>query len=192
MWLLTAQPVFDCGASATALTPAALATRVCAPGAGAWVVLLLAEWSPPCAHFAPAFARLAQEHGGGGAEGAPLRFGTLDLARWPGLAQRYGLDLNGAQTHAHAEAIRISRPPLTRIWHPRGSATSSQLPTVVLFDNGAEVDRLPRFRGGSVAAAAAKHGVPRAVVKGRWGRAEVERAFQLAERAAAVEPKKRR
>lgn len=71
------------------------------------------------------------------------------------------------------------------------AATSSQLPTVVLFEGGAEVERLPRRVGGSGGAGAS-------TAKGRWRRADVERAFDLQRRAGfdagakAKESKKRK
>ena len=97
MWLLTAPPLYE-GPATEALTPAALETRVLTPGGGTWVVLLQAPWHADCVHFAPAFARLAETHAGAG---DALRFGTFDLARWPGLAKRYGVDINGATRGAH-------------------------------------------------------------------------------------------
>jgi thiol-disulfide isomerase/thioredoxin len=82
VWLLTAQPLYE-SAATEALTPAAMETRVLTPEGGAWVVVLQAPWHAGCVHFAPAFAELAQKYGDA------ARFGTFDLARWPGLAPRY-------------------------------------------------------------------------------------------------------
>ena len=90
VWLLTAQPLYE-SAATEALTPAAMETRVLTPEGGAWVVLLQAPWHAGCVYFAPAFAELAQTYGDA------VRFGTFDLARWPGLAARYGVDVNGAR-----------------------------------------------------------------------------------------------
>jgi thiol-disulfide isomerase/thioredoxin len=167
VWLLTAQPVYFGSSAAEALTPAAFETRVRAADAGgpAWVVLLYASWHPPCMHFAPAFGSLASAF----ATEGKLAFGAMDMARWPGLAERYGLDLN---------------------------ATSSQLPTVVLFEGGAEAERLPRKAAPRRASGAAA--VTGAVVKGRWGRADLIHAFELDKRAgregaaAAAAGKKRK
>ena len=102
------------------------------------------SWSSPCAHFAPAFAQLSRKHCRADAEDS-LRFGALDLSLWPGLAGSYGMDLN---------------------------ATSSQLPTVVLFRDGVEVDRLPRKQA-----------------RGRWTAADVERVFGLKGTDAATKKK---
>ena len=51
------------------------------------------------------------------------------------------------------------------------AATTSQLPTVVLYEGGKEADRLPRKK---------KNG---GVVKGRWTAADVARVFELPKRA---------
>jgi hypothetical protein len=73
------------------------------------------------------------------------------------------------------------------------AATSSQLPTVVLFEGGAEAERLPRKATPRRASGAPA--VTGAVVKGRWGRADVIRAFELDKRAGkevAAAAKKRK
>lgn len=114
-----------------------------------WVVLLYAHWHVPSTQFAPAFDKLAAKYGGGGEEVAPLRFGRLDLAHWPGLASRYGVAMN---------------------------TSASALPALLLLQGGALLERVPRL--------AAKGGV----VRGQWRMADVERAFRLAERAAAPVP----
>ena len=62
--------------------------------------------------------------------------------------------------------------PLT----PASSATTSQLPTVVLYEGGKEADRLPRKKASG------------GVVKGRWTAADVARVFELAAKAG-LEPK---
>lgn len=166
MWLLTAPPLYE-GPATEALTPAALATRVLVPEAqGAWVVLLQVPWHGDCVNFAPAFADLARTYGGGG---GALRFATLDLARWPGLAQRYGVDLNGAHP-PYRSCCAADRLRLRRLGRPR-AATTSQLPTVVLYEGGAEVDRLPRKKAGG------------GVAKGRWKADDVVRIFDLPKRA---------
>ena len=106
---------------------------------------MYASWSSPCAHFAPAFAKLSLKHCRTDTEDS-LRFGALDLSLWPGLAaSTYGMDLN---------------------------ATSSQLPSVVLYRDGVEVDRLPR-KG----------------ARGRWTAADVERVFGLKGTDAAAKKK---
>jgi len=87
------------------------------------VVMLYAHWHVPSVHFAPALDRLAEKHGG--SEGAVLRFGRLDLGRWPGLASRYGVDMN---------------------------ASASALPALLLLQGGAQLERVPRLspKGGVV------------------------------------------
>lgn len=85
----------------------------------AWVVMLYAHWHVPSIFFAPAFARLSVKYGG--LDESPLRFASLDLGRWPGLASRYGVDM---------------------------TASASQLPTLVLLQGGKEVDRVPRRAAG--------------------------------------------
>ena len=138
VWLLAAPPEVDCAPAAPAVSPAALDAGL---RGGRTVVLLHAGWHPGCAHFGPAFGRLARQHGN-----PALRFATLDLGRWPGHAARLGLELN---------------------------ATSSQLPTVVLYDGDAEVVRLPRKEAGG------------GVAKGRWSAKDVAAVLQLGTEAAA-------
>ncbi len=109
--------------------------------------MMYTSWSTPCVHFSPAFAALSLKYG---RDANKLRFGHLDLGRWPGMAPRYGVDLN---------------------------ATASQLPTLLCFKDGKEADRLPR-----------KGLDGRGAAKGRWGAADVERAFNLAGLAGGDAP----
>lgn len=143
--LLTVQPMYDGPTRVEALTPATMPVVVTkAPAerrgdAATWVVMMHASWSASCAHFAPAFARLSRKYATDGSKdqgpGMVVRFGALDLSVWPGMASKFNMDLN---------------------------ATSSQLPTCVLYKGGQEVDRLPRVGA-----------------KGRWTAADVERIFGL-------------
>ena len=123
LWLLTTPPLYDGPSRVTTLTPELLDSLLLdAPPAPtrdsqtAWVVMLYAHWHVPSIFFAPAFARLSLKYGGL-AEESPLRFASLDLGRWPGLASSYGVDMN---------------------------ASASQLPTLLLLQGGKEVDRVPR------------------------------------------------
>jgi len=78
--------------------------------------MLHADWHPPCVHFAPAFARMSL------ARSSPsLRFASLDLGRWRGLAKRYDVDM---------------------------AAVAAQLPTLLLLQGGCEVARIPRKAAG--------------------------------------------
>lgn len=92
-----------------------------------WVVMLYAPWSTPCVHFSPAFAGLSRAH-----SCDKLRFGTLDLGRWPGLAGRYGVDMNAA---------------------------ASQLPMLLLYRGGVEADRMPRRSADGMRTAKGRWGV---------------------------------
>lgn len=170
MTVLTVQPMYDGPTRVEVLTPATMHNTVwyaclrpkCDGGAllspssiqhtrsakphTTWLVLMYASWSAPCAHFSPAFASLSLKYGKTDDPKDALRFGALDLSLWPGLAaSTYGMDLN---------------------------ATSSQLPSVVLYRDGVEVDRLPR-KG----------------ARGRWTAADVERVFGLKGTDAAAKKK---
>uniref|UniRef100_A0A1I8JH41 COP9 signalosome complex subunit 4 n=1 Tax=Macrostomum lignano TaxID=282301 RepID=A0A1I8JH41_9PLAT len=76
-----------------------------------WLIEFYAVWSPPCADLAPVFARLSNDYGLDN-----LRFGKLDVTKYPKVAEKYGIDQSG--------------------W-------SRQLPTVALFKANKEVDRRP-------------------------------------------------
>mmetsp|Transcript_4339 Transcript_4339/g.5795 ORF Transcript_4339/g.5795 Transcript_4339/m.5795 type:complete len:283 (+) Transcript_4339:101-949(+) len=69
-----------------------------------------------------------------------LQFGKMDLGRWPLIAKEFNIHTGG---------------------------TSKQLPTLILFEGGLEVGRIPhRFSDGSIA-------------KGRYRKADIIKAFDL-------------
>eukprot|EP01135_Chromosphaera_perkinsii_P000940 Nk52_evm38s153 gene=Nk52_evmTU38s153 len=90
-----------------------------------WLVEFYVTWSSECTEMARVFAQLALAYacGEGSAEseaavpvGDGLRFAKIDVARYPGMASRFGINTN---------------------------VTSKQLPTFVLFTNGVETKRIP-------------------------------------------------
>ena len=82
-----------------------------------WLVMFYAPWHPPCNQFDPTFAQLSLEFSELDNKENGLTFAKFDLARWPGGGIDHGIDLTG---------------------------NSKQLPTLILFDNGGEVERMPR------------------------------------------------
>jgi thiol-disulfide isomerase/thioredoxin len=81
-----------------------------------WVVEFYTNWSPPCVQFAPVYADLAASYGNGAGLRDGLNFAKLDLTRWQSVAADMGIDVRG---------------------------TSTQLPTIVVFEEGVEVARVP-------------------------------------------------
>ncbi|CAL8095228.1 unnamed protein product [Calicophoron daubneyi] len=82
-----------------------------------WLVAFYTAWSPACIKLQPVFAELSEEFG------LPfLKFGKLDITRYPQLAVQYAIDTSG--------------------W-------SKQLPTIILFRKGQEVARRPGLVGTS-------------------------------------------
>ena len=82
-----------------------------------WLVMFYAPWHPPCNQFDPTFAQLSLEFSDADDKDSGLTFAKFDLSRWPGGAIDHGIDLTG---------------------------NSKQLPTLILFDNGGEIERMPR------------------------------------------------
>jgi hypothetical protein len=78
-----------------------------------WLIYLYADWSDHCLQHDPLLAELSLTFGSD-----TLRFGSVDLAKFPELARDHQIDV---------------------------STTSSQLPTLILFQGGEEIDRLPRI-----------------------------------------------
>ncbi|XP_028393507.1 thioredoxin-related transmembrane protein 2-like [Dendronephthya gigantea] len=68
-------------------------------------------WSPPCKRLAEPFAEVSLK-----CDSKYLKFGKIDLGRYPAVAQKYNID---------------------------DSVASKQLPTLILFQNGKEVKRRP-------------------------------------------------
>lgn len=83
-----------------------------------WLVECYAPWSPPCVHLEPVFADLSMKY-----TTPKLKFGKLDLGRWPAAAPELRIDVGGA---------------------------SQQLPTIIMYEAGVEVGRIPHvFADGS-------------------------------------------
>lgn len=82
-----------------------------------WLVMFHAPWHPPCNQFDPTFAQLSLEFSDKDDKDDGLTFAKFDLARWPGGGIDHGIDLTG---------------------------NSKQLPTLIMFDNGGEIERMPR------------------------------------------------
>eukprot|EP00193_Tetraselmis_chui_P008793 CAMPEP_0177766778 /NCGR_PEP_ID=MMETSP0491_2-20121128/8702_1 /TAXON_ID=63592 /ORGANISM="Tetraselmis chuii, Strain PLY429" /LENGTH=295 /DNA_ID=CAMNT_0019283207 /DNA_START=201 /DNA_END=1088 /DNA_ORIENTATION=+ len=100
-----------------------------------WLVECYAPWSPPCIHLEPVFADLSLKY-----TTSKLKFGKLDLGRWPQAAPDLRIDVGGA---------------------------SEQLPTIIMFESGVEVGRIPHvFADGSFP-------------KGKFRRSDIVKAFDL-------------
>mmetsp|Transcript_37002 Transcript_37002/g.104458 ORF Transcript_37002/g.104458 Transcript_37002/m.104458 type:complete len:316 (+) Transcript_37002:263-1210(+) len=100
-----------------------------------WLVELYAPWSPLCIHLEPVFADLSLKYATD-----KLKFGKLDLGRWPAIASELKIDVSGA---------------------------TQQLPTIIMYEKGEEVGRIPHvFSDGSFA-------------KGKFRRSDIVRAFDL-------------
>lgn len=95
------------------LTPASLRERLKEQreGQAAWLVLLYASWSSACQIFDPTFGELADRY----TQPDKLRFGKLEISRWPRAAEEHKVSLAlGAQ----------------------------ELPTVLLYERGKVTQRL--------------------------------------------------
>ncbi|VDP75649.1 unnamed protein product [Echinostoma caproni] len=80
-----------------------------------WLVAFYTAWSPACIKLQPIFAELSEEYGLDF-----LKFGKLDITRYPDIAKKYSIDTSG--------------------W-------SKQLPTLILFRKGKEITRRPAIVG---------------------------------------------
>ena len=77
-----------------------------------WIVELYAPWSPQCLYLEPVIAEISNQYGSNA-----LKFGKVDVSRWPSIAKKYKVNLNGLQ---------------------------DQLPTIVRFQKGKEDGRIPQ------------------------------------------------
>jgi len=85
-----------------------------------WLVEFYTLWHPSCVAIEPVMAELSLKYATPG-----LRFGKLDVSRYPQIAEDLGISLTG---------------------------TSRQLPTLVMFKGGKELARIPHvYEGGKVA-----------------------------------------
>ncbi|KAK2720589.1 thioredoxin-related transmembrane protein 2 homolog [Artemia franciscana] len=78
-----------------------------------WFVCFYTVWSPSCVNFSTVFSKLSAEYALDN-----LKFGKIDVGRYPGVAQQYGIDT---------------------------SSFSKQLPTLVMFKDGKEIGRAPKW-----------------------------------------------
>lgn len=143
---LIQQPRYAGPSKFTHFTPASLGQAIKQDEDGVtWLVEFHAAWSPPCIHLEPTMAKLSLKY-----SSQELRFGKLDLGRWPYVGKDY----------------KIST-----------SATSHQLPTLIMFEGGKEVARIPHvFQDGSF-------------VKGRYREKDIVKGFDLEERLAMTRRK---
>lgn len=119
LWTLTyfvyPQPRFKHSPSILVLNNASFDQRVTRSTAKTInIVWFHASWSARCSQLAPVLADLADKH-----RHVRVKFSKLDLARWPGLAERHNISL---------------------------AATSPQVPTVICFAEGKEVARIPSLK----------------------------------------------
>ncbi|CAD7701425.1 unnamed protein product [Ostreobium quekettii] len=150
LFLMLPQPVYEGPDKIEYLMPYMLNDLTSSKDSVTWLVEFFAHWSPTCVHLEPVMADLSLKYGT-----EKLRFAKFDLARWPGQAKRFRINMAGA---------------------------SPQLPTLIMFEGGQEVGRIPHvYSDGSVA-------------KGRYGRGDIIKGFELDSRytrTKAEEAKKR-
>ncbi|EFN59218.1 hypothetical protein CHLNCDRAFT_59562 [Chlorella variabilis] len=122
MYLVFPQPIFQGASAVEQFTPASFQSMVAEnpqPGL-TWLVEFYAPWAPPCIHLEPVFAELSLKF-----TTPQLRFGKVDVSRWPQLAKQHKVAVYG---------------------------TLPQLPTFISFKGGKEEGRIPHvFPDGSVA-----------------------------------------
>ena len=87
----------------------------CAPQDEAWLVFFYFRWASDCGQFTPTFCGLSLEYG---KNKKYLKFGKLDVSVCPGYAKKYNVSIK---------------------------ASTKQLPTLILFQNGKEILRMPDF-----------------------------------------------
>lgn len=87
-YLLFPQPIYRGPSAVLPLTPASFRELVegTSPSNTSWLVQFYAPWSPPCIHLEPAVAELSLRYG---TAPSRLRFGRVDAARWPALAEAH-------------------------------------------------------------------------------------------------------
>jgi thiol-disulfide isomerase/thioredoxin len=77
-----------------------------------WIVELFAPWSPQCLVLEPVLAEISTKY-----SSEKLKFGKIDVSRWPSVAKTYNVNLTGV---------------------------SDQLPTIIRFRQGKEDGRIPQ------------------------------------------------
>jgi thiol-disulfide isomerase/thioredoxin len=78
-----------------------------------WIVELYAHWSPQCLYLEPVIAEISNQYSSN-----TLKFAKVDVSRWPSIAKKYKVNLNGFQ---------------------------DQLPTILRFCKGKEDGRIPQI-----------------------------------------------
>ena len=127
--LLFPQPLFQGPAKMEYFTPASFADLVedRQEGDVAWLVEFFAPWAPQCLFLEPVIAELSLTYGT-----PSLRFGKVDVSRWPAMAGKYNVSVTGV---------------------------SNQLPTLVMFEMGKETGRIPHVaKDGTVASGKFRRG----------------------------------
>lgn len=87
-----------------------------------WLIEFYAPWAPQCLYLEPVLAEISLQY-----SSERLRFGKIDVSRWPALAKRYKISIRGEN--------------------------GNQLPTLIMFEQGKESGRIPHvYNDGKVAA----------------------------------------
>lgn len=148
-FLMFPQPVYKGPAKLEYFTPASFKELVeerTSAESPRWIVEFYASWAPQCVYLEPVIADLSMKY-----SGTTLRWGKMDVGRWPMMAKEYNISVQGA---------------------------SSQLPTLILFNKGKEVGRIPHvFPDGRVAG-------------GKFRKNDIIVAFDLENEQAGVKDKK--
>ena len=86
-----------------------------------WLVEFFAPWAPQCLYLEPVIAELSLKY-----SFEHLRFGKLDVSRWPAMAKKYKISVRGEN--------------------------GNQLPSLIIFEKGKETGRIPHvYSDGKVA-----------------------------------------
>jgi len=121
--LLFPQPLFKGPARMEYFTPASFAELVedRRDSDIAWLVEFFAPWAPQCLYLEPVIAELSLKY-----SGPTLRFGKIDVSRWPAMSTKFNINVTGA---------------------------SNQVPTLIMYERGRETGRIPYVsKAGQVAA----------------------------------------
>jgi thioredoxin-like negative regulator of GroEL len=113
--ILFPQPLYKGETRATEYNPETLEEIVLNESGGdrevTHIIELFAPWSPQCLVLEPVFAELSRTY-----STSKLQFGKIDVSRWPSVAKRFNVNLNGV---------------------------TEQLPTLIKIKEGKEVSRIP-------------------------------------------------
>lgn len=111
--LLFTQPRYRGAQKVDLLTPASFDSQALTESStqATWLVMFTASWSAQCRQAQATFAELSLEYAS-----SVLKFGELDVGRWPKVAKKFGMSIDIAP---------------------------HQLPAFLLFKNGTLVKRTP-------------------------------------------------